>query len=218
LFFVNQTPLKTAAHRVRKGAPARFVPLRSGIDSAVLLRDPLSTLSASPNLLDHSGGSSVPEDYSVRNARPEEQRQLTRLCVRATLHAGYDEASIDRVMPGLTITLPLIAGDYVRVAQDTSGDLVGVVAVTNTALQGIALLYGIYVDPARWKCGIGRLLFAAAVARARELKAGALMIYAEPSAEGFYKQVGAIRIGEGPFFYSPEIILPHFLYLVHQEE
>src|ERR1700729_2845738 len=97
-----------------------------------------------------SGGSGMLETYSVRNAKPEEQRQLTRLCVRATLHAGYDDAFIDRVMPGLTITLPLVAGDYVRVAQDTSGDVVGVVAVTNTALQGIALLYGIYVDPARW--------------------------------------------------------------------
>ena len=160
----------------------------------------------------------MPEAYSVRNARPEEQGQLTRLCVRATLHAGYDEAFIDRVMPGLTITLPLITGDYVRVAQDTSGDVVGVVAVTNTALQGIALLYGIYVDPAHWRRGIGRLLFGAAVARAKEFKAGALMIYAEPSAESFYKQMGAIRIGEGPFFYSPEIILPHLLYLVSRDE
>jgi hypothetical protein len=41
-----------------------------------------------------------------------------------------------------------------------------------------------------------------------------LIIHAEPSAEGFYKQMGAIRIGEVPFFYSPEIILPHLLYLV----
>ena len=109
------------------------------------------------------------------------------------MHAGYDEAFIDRAMPGLTITLPLIAGDYVRVAQDTSGDVVGVVAVTNTALQGIALLYRSYVDPAHWN---GRLLFGAAVARAEELKAGALMIYAEPSAESFYnrwERSGSVR-------------------------
>jgi len=45
--------------------------------------------------------------YTVREARPEEQRELTRLCVRATTQAGYDEAFIDRSMPGLTITLPL---------------------------------------------------------------------------------------------------------------
>ena len=76
---------------------------------------------------------------------------------------------------------------------------------------GIAQLYGIFVDPPFWKRGVGRMLFEAAVGRAKELKAGALMIHAEPSAEGFYKRMGAIRIGEGPFYYSPELIL---LYIV----
>lgn len=155
--------------------------------------------------------------YTVREAKPEEQRELTRLCVRATMHAGHDEAFIDRSMPGLTITLPLINSDCVRVAQDNSSEVVGVVAVTPTMLQGIALLHGIFVDPARWKRGIGRVLFGAAVARAKGIKAGALMIYAEPSAEGFYKRMGAIRIGEGPFVFSPEIVLPHLLYVIPRD-
>jgi len=47
--------------------------------------------------------------YTVREAKPEEQGQLTRLCVRATMHAGHDEAFIDRTMPALTITVPLIS-------------------------------------------------------------------------------------------------------------
>jgi hypothetical protein len=62
--------------------------------------------------------------------------------------------------------------------------------------------------------GVGRALFETAMARARTLKVGALMIYASPFAEGFYSRLGAIRIGEGPFIYSPEIILPHFLFIV----
>ena len=70
------------------------------------------------------------EIYSVREAKPEEQRELTRLCVRATMRAGYDEAFIDRSMPSLTITLPLISGDFVRVAQDGSGEVTGVACVT----------------------------------------------------------------------------------------
>ena len=155
--------------------------------------------------------------YTVRQAKPEEQRELTRLSVRATMHAGYDEAFIDRSMPSLTITLPLISGDFVRVAQDNSNQVVGVVAVTPTGLQGIAQLYGLFVDPAHWKRGIGRVLFGAAVTRAKEIKAGAIMIYAEPSAEGFYKRMGAIRIGEGPFYFSPETILPHLLYVIPRE-
>src|SRR5262249_34569525 len=139
------------------------------------------------------------------------------LCVRATLHVGYDEAFIGRTMPALTITLPLITGNFVRVADDGPDTIVGVVAVTPTALQSIALLYGLFVDPAHWKRGVGRTLFGVAIERAKAMKAGALMINAEPSAEGFYKRMGAIRIGEGPFYFSPDVILPHLLYIIPHE-
>src|SRR5215468_5038669 len=124
------------------------------------------------------------ELYSIRDGKREEQRDLTRLCVRATMHAGYDDGFIDRAMPVLTVTVPLITAGCVRVAEDKSGTVVGVVAVT-TMIQGIALLHSIYVDPPSWKRGVGRALFAAAVGRAKELKAGAILIYAFPSAEGF---------------------------------
>jgi GNAT superfamily N-acetyltransferase len=154
------------------------------------------------------------ERYRVRDGRPEEQRELTRLCVRATMQSGYDDGFIDRAMPGLTITVPLITGGCVQVAEAKSGAVVGVVVVTTTMLQGIALLHGIYVDPSSWKRGVGRLLFAAGVTRTKALKAGAMMIYAEPSAEGFYKRMGAVRIGEGPFFYSPDLVLPQLLFLI----
>ena len=156
--------------------------------------------------------------YLVRGAKPDEQRDLTRLCVRATIRAGHDEAFIDRTMPALTITVPFINANYVRVAEDSSGKTVGVVWVTPTALQGIALLHGLFVDPAYWKHGIGRALFEAAVTYAKEIKAGAIMVYAEPSAEGFYKRMGAIKIGEGPFYFSPEILLPHLLYIIPRED
>ena len=155
--------------------------------------------------------------YTVREAKPEEQRELTRLCVRATMHAGHDEAFIDRTMPALTITVPLISANCVQVAQDGTSEVVGVVLVTPTALQGIAALHGLYVDPPRWKRGIGRVLFGAAVTHAKRIKAGAIIIYAEPSAEGFYKRMGAIRIGEGPYYFSPEIVLPHLLYVIPRQ-
>ena len=153
-------------------------------------------------------------DITVRQARPEEQGELTRLCVRATLSAGHDEAFIDRVMPALTVTVPFINANCVQVAQASSGDVVGVVWVTLTALPGIALLHGLFVDPAHWKQGIGRILFEGAVARAREITTAALMVYSEPSSEGFYKRMGAVRLGEVPFYYSPETMLPHLLYII----
>jgi GNAT superfamily N-acetyltransferase len=155
--------------------------------------------------------------YSIRDARGDEQRELTQLCVRATMQTGYDQAFIDRAIPGLMITVPLIAGGCVQVAEQGSSEVVGVVSVTTTMLQGLALLHGMFVDPAHWKRGVGRVLFGAAVTRAKALKAGALLIYAEPSAEGFYKRMGAKRIAEGTFYYSPEIVLPLLLYLLTED-
>jgi GNAT superfamily N-acetyltransferase len=152
--------------------------------------------------------------FSIREAQALEQRELTRLCVRATIHAGQDEAFIDRVMPVLTITLPQIGSRCVKVAQQESGEIVGVAVVTPTGLVGIACLHALFVEPGQWKCGIGRALVDAAAARARDFSAGALMIYAFPWARGFYERLGAIRIGEGPFAFSPEIIQPRFLYII----
>jgi GNAT superfamily N-acetyltransferase len=154
------------------------------------------------------------EPYSIRNAKPEEQRELTRLCVRATLHAGYDDAFIDRATPALTITLPSITAGAVQVAERALGEVLGVVELQRTALDGIALLGKIFVEPSYWKRGVGRLLFEAAVNLASDWNAGALIIYAEPSAEGFYRRLGAISIGETSFWFSPEIILPRFIFIL----
>jgi GNAT superfamily N-acetyltransferase len=132
------------------------------------------------------------------------------------MQAGYDQAFIDRAIPGLTVTLPLITAGCVRVAEHKPGEVVGVVIVSTTMLQGIALLHGLYVDPPFWRRGVGRVLFEAAIARTKALKAGVLVIYAEPSAEGFYKRMGATRVG-GTFYFSPEIVLPQLLYILPRD-
>jgi len=43
------------------------------------------------------------------------------------------------------------------------------------------------------------------------------MINAEPSAEGFYQRLGAIRVGESPFDVSPDVILPLLMYMMPRE-
>ena len=69
----------------------------------------------------------------------ESGRGLTRLIVRATLHSGYDETFIDRARPGLTVSLNGIVTGNVQVAEQ-SGEVIGVVEVLSTVLQGIAVL------------------------------------------------------------------------------
>jgi GNAT superfamily N-acetyltransferase len=151
--------------------------------------------------------------WPVRPARPDEQGELSRLCVRATRHLGYDEAFIERTTPSLTIILPHITAGGVMVADDDDGAVAGVVWIMPT-FPAFAQLNGIFVEPRFWRMGVGRALFSAAVARARALGVGAIVINAEPSAAGFYERQGAVRIGQIPFFLSPEIDLPILLYLV----
>jgi GNAT superfamily N-acetyltransferase len=144
----------------------------------------------------------------VRDGRP--------ICGKARA-CGFSVRLIERGERPIQVRSPQLAASVIRPLQDNSNDVVGVVWVTPATLQGIALLGGIFVDPARWNHGFGRVLFGAAEARAKGMKAGALMIYAGPSAEGFYKRMGAIRIGEGPFFFSPERANPCFNHALREQ-
>ena len=89
-----------------------------------------------------SGGSSrkprmraiAMKPYSIRGAKREEHRALTRLIVRATQHSGFDDAFIDRARPALAVSLNGIVTGNVQVAEQ-SGEVIGVVEVY-TALQG----------------------------------------------------------------------------------
>jgi hypothetical protein len=74
-------------------------------------------------------------------------------------------------------------------------------------VQGIALLDGLFVDPS---CGNVASAGHSSRPRARKNREGA--------AEGFYKRLGTVKIGEGLFYFSPDVVLPHFLYIVPQLE
>jgi GNAT superfamily N-acetyltransferase len=54
----------------------------------------------------------------------------------------------------------------------------------------------LWVLPEHMSAGIGRALFAHAVRRAASLNADLLEIESDPNAEGFYRRMGAIRVGE----------------------
>lgn len=57
----------------------------------------------------------------------------------------------------------------------------------------------LWVLPERIGSGIGRSLFEHAVHRASALGAEVLEIESDPNAEGFYRRMGAERIGENVF-------------------
>ena len=129
----------------------------------------------------------------IRQATTAEAATLTRNAHDATKHWGYPEHWLQRWNADLTITPEFIAANHVYVAED--GDRVsGFYALTIKDRK--AELEHMWVAPDLIGTGVGKELFLAAMEKAAELKVTSVEISSDPNAEGFYKKMGAYRIGE----------------------
>jgi ribosomal protein S18 acetylase RimI-like enzyme len=159
----------------------------------------------------------------IRRARADEGEQLapilTALSRRSKAHWGYDPELLRRWLEDLSISPGDIDRDVVLVAETgaepgaeagagpgihtspTPPRIVGFARVTRGATPVVttpppAQLKDLWVEPGDIGTGVGRTLFAAACEVARTLPADQLLIVADPNAEGFYRHMGARRIGE----------------------
>jgi ribosomal protein S18 acetylase RimI-like enzyme len=66
----------------------------------------------------------------------------------------------------------------------------------------------IFVEPGRARAGIGRALWRHAEARARAMKADALVLDADPNAVEFYRRMGMRVVGQSPSGSIPGRMLP----------
>jgi len=132
-------------------------------------------------------------DIQIRRAQPDEAAALTGIAHLAKRHWGYPENWIEHWRDELTITPDFIANNetYVAVA---GGEIAGCCALVLRDSQ--AELEHMWIRPEQMGTGIGRALFHQIVERATQLKAAGLEISSDPNAEGFYKRMGAKRIGE----------------------
>lgn len=129
----------------------------------------------------------------IRQATTAEAATLTRIAHDAKKHWGYPEHWLQRWNADLTITPEFIAANHVYVAED--GDRVsGFYALTIKDRK--AELEHMWVAPELIGTGVGKELFLAAMEKAAELKVTSVEISSDPNAEGFYKKMGAYRIGE----------------------
>jgi len=136
----------------------------------------------------------MPSPIVIRCARPDERGALEELQRRASLMwEEYREALLAH--PG-AIDLPIeqIEAGRTHVAE-RSGEKLGFSVVLRRS-DGNAELDGLFVEPARWKLGIGRLLIAEAERFAAAEGAHSLCVIANPRALGFYKNCGFQVEGE----------------------
>jgi N-acetylglutamate synthase-like GNAT family acetyltransferase len=132
-------------------------------------------------------------DIEIRRARADEAAVLTEIAHAAKRHWGYPENWIQHWQIDLTITPEFIANNEMYVAVKGE-EVVGCCALTVN--DSSAELEHMWIRPEHMGAGIGRALFNYITARATTLKLPALELSADPNAEGFYRRMGARRIGE----------------------
>lgn len=129
----------------------------------------------------------------IRRAEPADAGALSRVAFAAKGHWGYPEEWMERWRESLTISPELVKESEVY-AVFGEGEPVGFYALVG---EGTKMeLEHLWVLPERMGLGLGRALFDHAVRRAAGLGAEVLGIEADPNAEGFYRHMGARRVGE----------------------
>src|SRR5262245_47295654 len=134
-------------------------------------------------------------DLRIRPARADEADLLTDLGLRAKAVWGYDPGFLARCRAIMTVKAAAVAARPHFVAQ-LDGRIAGFYGFEPEA-EGIGLDY-LFVEPDLIGRGLGRALWNHAVATARRLGHGALMVVSDPNAEGFYLKMGCRRIGTRP--------------------
>ena len=129
----------------------------------------------------------------IRRATVDDTARLTSLAHAAKRYWGYPEDWIKKWQPELTIS-----NDYVNENE------VYLFVVENEVRGFYALVVGkekaeldhLWVAPQHIGTGLGKQLFIHAMQRATDRDISEVEISADPNAEGFYKKMGARRIGE----------------------
>jgi GNAT superfamily N-acetyltransferase len=132
-------------------------------------------------------------ESTIRRATLEQHKRLTQITYAAKKHWGYPERWMEIWKDALTITPDFITDNEVYAAMVES-EVAGFYALI--AAEGKMLLEHMWVDPAYIGTGIGKQLFNHAMEVATSLNASVIEIESDPNAEGFYKRMGARRIGE----------------------
>ena len=135
-------------------------------------------------------------EVEIVRASPGDAGVLTRIAFAAKSYWGYPERWIELWQEALTITPEFISDNevYGAVFEEELG---GFYALVERGRE--VELEHLWVSPEHIGAGIGRALFDHAVRRAAALGATTLSIEADPNAEGFYRRMGARRVGENVY-------------------
>jgi GNAT superfamily N-acetyltransferase len=141
----------------------------------------------------------------IRPASPAEAPILSDLAFRSKAHWGYDEAFMEACRADLTMSPDDILAGTVYVLE-AAGRIVGYYRLRLRGAE--AELVDLFVEPRAIGHGHGKRLWLHAVDTARQGGAQWMTFQSEPHAEGFYRAMGAERVGDSPSTVFPGRMLP----------
>ena len=142
---------------------------------------------------------------AIRFGLPAERGELEDLQRRASLVAKRYRADLLAHPEAIHLPLSQLAEKRVRVAE-IAGRVVGFSAVLPKT-AGIFDLDGLFVEPDRWRRGIGRALIADALEQIGAQGGTALEVVANPAAEAFYKEMKFEVCGDAQTQFGPAQIM-----------
>jgi GNAT superfamily N-acetyltransferase len=140
-----------------------------------------------------------------RTADPSEAEALTALALRSKRAWGYDETFMSAVLPDMIVRPEYLRDEYGIVAEE-NGKPLGY-AILRIDSEG-AFLRDLFVEPDRFRQGIGKALFAHVMEYARNHGAEKLRLVGDPNALDFYQRLGMVQIGEEPSIVGGGRMLP----------
>ena len=148
-------------------------------------------------------------EITVRKALVGEAAVLRSICLQSKRSWGYSNEFMSRFSEGAIIEAASISNDYVMVARQEEIIIGWLRILTNRVLM---ILDDLWVLPAAFGRGVGRLLFTEAISVAKELGRSEFELDSDPNAQEFYERMGCIKVGET--FSSMGRYIPRMRYVV----
>jgi GNAT superfamily N-acetyltransferase len=129
----------------------------------------------------------------ILRASPDQSTALTKIAHDAKRYWGYPERWIEHWQDDLTISPIYLADNQVFLAEK-DGQILGFYALL--VHEDKAELDYLWVAPEHIGSGVGKELFFHAMQTAVKGDISVVEVLSDPNAEGFYRKMGAHRIGE----------------------
>jgi GNAT superfamily N-acetyltransferase len=145
----------------------------------------------------------------IRAPSVDELSGLSDLCFRSKAVWGYGEQFMEACRSELSFSRQDLQLTHIAVAEEHDR-ILGVVQVKVSADD--AELLKLFVEPVGLRKGIGTALFAWAIDIGRRMGAHRMIVEADPSAEPFYRGMGARDGGTAPSGSIPGRMLPRLTF------